>query len=376
MMHIKSGTLRKTWFHIGGWIVCCMSVFCFITIFMGWLYLSPMGKLGSSTTGKFVDFNVPLGSSSRGIARQLAAKKLIRSEFAFRLALRYQGSARRLKAGDYQLQRDMSLLQILNELQKGRVTLKSWTVPEGLTISDIARLWETTGFGTSAEFLLAVKSTDLIERLQPGADCLPHDISLEGYLFPNTYKFAKGTSAKKVIEMMLAEFIRRWDETLIKAAEDLNMTRHQIVTLASIIEEEAQLESERHRIASVFHNRLKRNWKLQADPTVFYALRQLSERSGDIKGTASMYVQGKHRLTKAELKVDSPYNTYLYKGLPPAPISNPGVASIRAALQPEKNGYLYFVAIGEGRHHFSKTLSEHNRMILKIKRGKREKTDK
>ena len=154
--------------------------------------------------------------------------------------------------------------------------------------------------------------------------------------------------------MMLAEFKAQWIETFDEEASNLGRTRHEIITLASIIEKEAQSKSERPRISSVFHNRLKRGWRLQADPTVLYALGN-PERL----------------LTKADLDVDSPYNTYVYKGLPPGPIASPGIDSIIAALRPEETVYLYFVAVGDGKHHFSKTLSEHNRMIRKIRRASR-----
>ncbi len=373
MMHIQSGHLRRTWLQIGRWTLCCLGGLCFIAILIGWFYLAPINKADSSTIEKFVNFNVVTGSNSRTIAKQLAAEKLIRSELAFLVALRYCGNDRHLKAGSYQLQQSMSLLQILNELQKGQVKLKSWTVPEGLTVRDIAGLWEAAGFGTAEAFLRATKSADLLRGSGPDRDS--NYMSVEGYLFPNTYKFAKGTPVKTVVEMMLAEFNRQWDETLREKAKDLNMTRHEVVTLASIIEKEAQSGTERHRIASVFHNRLKRNWRLQADPTVIYALEHASdyatETYDDSKEIIAMHSQEKRPLTKADLKVDSPYNTYLYKGLPPGPISNPGIASIRAALHPEKTNYLYFVAIGNGLHHFSKTLSEHNRMIREIRRKAR-----
>jgi UPF0755 protein len=242
----------------------------------------------------------------------------------------------------------MALSEVLDEFEKGQVTLVSWTVPEGLTKVAIAELWETGGFGTAAAFREAFETTSLLEKY--GLE----DKTVEGYLFPNTYKFAKGTTAEKVVEMMLAEFKERWIEAFDEEASNLERTQHEIVTLASIIEKEAQSKSERPRISSVFHNRLKRGWRLQADPTVLYALEN-PERL----------------LTKADLDVDSPYNTYVYKGLPPGPIASPGIDSIIAALRPEETAYLYFVAVGDGKHHFSKTLSEHNRMVRKMRRASR-----
>ncbi len=324
--------------------LCSLDILCLIASLIGVFLVS-----APSSSEVVVDFDIPTGSNSRTIAKQLAAAQLIRSEYAFRLLVRHKEIGRRLQAGTYLLRRNMSLSDILDELEKGQVTLVSWTVPEGLTMIAIAELWETSGFGTATAFQEATEADGLLEKYG-----IPEDKSVEGYLFPNTYKFAKGTTVEKVVEMMLDEFTKRWIETFDDEARDLGRTRHEIVTLASIIEEEAQVKSEQPRISSVFHNRLKRNWRLQADPTVLYALGN-PERL----------------LTKRDLGVDSPYNTYKYKGLPPGPIANPGIDSIMAALRPEKTDYLYFVAIGGGKHHFSKTLSEHNRMVRKMRRASR-----
>lgn len=305
-------------------------------------YLSPPA---SST--EIVSVTVAPGTSSQAIAKHLATKKLIRSPLAFRFVVRHRGVSHQLRAGTYQLRRNMPLTHILDELQNGQVELQTFTVPEGVTAPDIAELWEAAGFGTAKAFSDAMNEPSLFKRYDIQAD------TLEGYLFPNTYKFAKGTTAETVVNMMLAEFDKRWDQTLSEETRELELTRHELITLASIIEKEAGIESECARIGSVFHNRLKRNWRLQADPTVLYALGN-----------------PKRLLTRADLKVESPYNTYLHKGLPPGPIANPGMASILGAIRPEKTNYLYFVAIRNGQHHFSKTLAEHNRTIRQIKRGK------
>ena len=328
---------------IGVLTFCGLAILCLIALLIGMFLMSP-----PSSSGDVVNFDIPTGSNSRTIAKQLVSEKLIRSEYAFRLLVRYRGIGRRLQAGTYALRRNMELSNILDEFEKGQVTLVSWTVPEGLTIGAIADLWKASGFGTATAFREALEAIDLLKKYEL------EDKTVEGYLFPNTYKFAKGTTAEKVVEMMLNEFKKQWIETFDTEANDLGRTQHEIVTLASIIEKEAQSKSEKPRIASVFHNRLKRGWRLQADPTVLYALGN-PERL----------------LTKADLRVDSPYNTYVYKGLPPGPIASPGIDSIIAALRPEKTNYLYFVAIGDGKHHFSKTLSEHNRMVRKMRRASR-----
>ena len=320
---------------------CGIGVLCLVALSVAaFLVLPP------TSSKEKVNFEVPVGSSSQTIAKRLVAQNLIRSEYAFRLIVKHRGSGKRLRAGTYALQRNMTLWHIVDEFEKGQVNLVSWTVPEGLTVSKIADLWETTGQGTAEAFREATASECLLERFGL------QDTSVEGYLFPNTYKFAKGTTVEQVVEMMLKAFKERWTETFDEDARNLGLTQHEVVTLASVIEKEAQVKSERPRIASVFHNRLKKKWRLQADPTVLYALGN-----------------PKRLLTKTDLRVDSPYNTYRHRGLPPGPIASPGIDSIKAALRPEKTDYFYFVAIGEGKHYFSKTLSEHNRMIRKIRRS-------
>ena len=326
---------------IGLLAFCGIGVLCLVALSVAaFLVLPP------TSSKEKVNFEVPVGSSSQTIAKRLVAQNLIRSEYAFRLIVKHRGSGKRLRAGTYALQRNMTLWHIVDEFEKGQVNLVSWTVPEGLTVSKIADLWETTGHGTAEAFREATASECLLEGFGL------QDTSVEGYLFPNTYKFAKGTTVEQVVEMMLKAFKERWTETFDEDARNLGLTQHEVVTLASVIEKEAQVKSERPRIASVFHNRLKKKWRLQADPTVLYALGN-----------------PKRLLTKTDLRVDSPYNTYRHRGLPPGPIASPGIDSIKAALRPEKTDYFYFVAIGEGKHYFSKTLSEHNRMIRKIRRS-------
>ncbi len=334
-------TVKKRIIKITVLAFCGIGVLCLIALSVAVFLILP-----PTSSEEIVNFEVPVGSSSQTIAKRLVEQNLIRSEYAFRLIVKHRGTGKRLRAGTYTLQRNMALWHIVDEFEKGQVNLVCWTVPEGLTVSAIAELWETTGYGAAAAFREAAESECLLEQFGL------QDKSVEGYLFPNTYKFAKGTTAEQAVEMMLEEFKQRWTEKFDEDAQNLGLTQHEVVTLASVIEKEAQVKSERPRIAGVFHNRLKKKWRLQADPTVLYALGN-----------------PKRLLTRADLKVDSPYNTYAHRGLPPGPIANPGIGSIIAALRPEKTDYFYFVAIGEGKHHFSKTLSEHNRMIRKIRRA-------
>jgi UPF0755 protein len=322
------------------YIIFSISVSSIVAILIVMGYLSPMNR-----SAKPKRFDVPPGATANSIAKRLAREKLIRNPSLFRWAIRLSGASRDLKAGSYHLSASMSPLQIIENLRSGSVLLRRFVVPEGLTLAQIGELWETEGFGTVEAFDRVARDPRWREMYDIDGE------TLEGYLFPNTYQVADGTPIERLIEMMLDEFDRRWTLALSEEAESLGFSTHEIITLASIIEKEAQADDERPIISAVYHNRLRRGWRLDADPTVLYALGN-----------------PKRRLTLADLKVNSPYNTYLHRGMPPGPICNPGLASILAALRPAQASYLYFVAIGGGRHYFSKTLAEHKRMIRKIRR--------
>ncbi|MXV77807.1 endolytic transglycosylase MltG [Candidatus Poribacteria bacterium] len=319
-----------------------IGVLCLSAVLVFGYYMSP-----TASSEELVSITITPGSNTTTIANHLVTHNLIRSSLVFRLVVRYRGIGTKLRAGNYQLSRDMSLNQILDEIKKGQITYQTFTVPEGKTAKAIAELWEMSDLGAADLFIEAMQSPELLQKY------IPEGVSVEGYLFPSTYKFAEGSTARTVVRMMLSEFEKRWDETLAEEAEALGFTRHEIITLASIIEREAASKEEIPIISGVFHNRLKDNWRLQADPTVLYALGE-----------------PKRLLTRADLAYVSPYNTYLNKGLPPGPIGNPGMASILGALRPEETEFYYFVATDEGKHHFSKTLAEHNRMRRIIKRKK------
>lgn len=344
-MFVRGIRAVLTWkrvFRFGLYTFGCLVILCFIAILLGLHYFSP-----TASSEEIVSITIEPGSSTSRIAQHLATNKLIRSPLAFKLAVRYRRIGTQLKAGTYELSRDMSLTRILDELKQGQIEYRTFTVTEGITTAAIAKLWEENGLGTAEAFKKAIELPELLEKH------VPEGVSAEGYLFPDTYKFAKGSSAKTVAQMMLAESSRRWTDVLSEEATAIDLTRHEVITLASIIQREAGSLSEIPLIAGVFHNRLRDNWRLQADPTVLYAL-------GDPE----------RLLTRTDLKVESLYNTYLHKGLPPGPIGNPGMEAILGALRPEETSYYYFVAIEKGKHHFSKTLAEHNRMIRQIKRKK------
>ena len=310
-----------------------------IAAFVGLMCLRPVGRDAKPRISA-----ISIGMSSKAIAKQLASENLIRSSIMFQLMSRLSGASRDLKAGTYQLSGSMTLMNIIEQLKTGRVETRRFVVPEGLTVAQIGKLWESEGFGTAEAFTRAASSPQWRDKYKIEGQ------TLEGYLFPNTFQIADGTPPDIHIEMMLDLFDRLWTSKLSEEAELLQLSRYEVVTLASIIEREAKHAHERPLISAVYHNRLRRGWRLEADPTVLYALGN-----------------PKRQLTRVDLELDSPYNTYRQKGLPPGPICNPGMDSILAALRPVSTSHLYFVAIDDGKHHFSTTLKEHQKMIRKIK---------
>ncbi|MFS8570426.1 MAG: endolytic transglycosylase MltG [Thermaerobacter sp.] len=290
------------------------------------------------------------GSGAQQIARQLEDLGLIRSARAFRFYVRRENVAHRLRAGEYELSRAMSVPEIVTRLVRGEVITYRVTVPEGLTVAETLEIAAATGFFDAAELRRAVAAAAAEWPYLPEGVELQEP--LEGYLFPDTYVFTRTTTEEHLIAGMLAGFERVLERVLGEQGqqrlEELGMTVHEIVTLASIIEREARVAEERPLISAVYHNRLRLGMKLDADPTVLYAL-------GRTEG----------RLLYEDLEVDSPYNTYRYPGLPPGPIASPGAASLEAALYPADVDYLYFVAVGDGsgRHVFARTYEEHLRNV-------------
>ena len=318
-----------------------------IAVFYMIRYLSPV-----AANAKPIQLKIVRGMSSQAIADQLAQNNLIHNRWVFLFVTHFSGTSHRLQVGTYRLSGAMTIPQIIDHLKTGKVVTQQFVVPEGLTVAQIAKLWEKAGFGTAAAFKQAVCDPKWLHKYKIEAK------TLEGYLFPNTYQFPDGATPQVILEIMLDEFKQRWTAEFTEEAKALGYSKHEVITLASIIEAEARVSDERPLVSAVFHNRLRRGWKLQADPTALYGL-----------GNPDRPPRA------ADLRVDSPYNTYLYEGLPPGPICNPGWASILAALRPASVDYMYFVATGDGRHHFSKTLREHQNMINKIRRNRRRTGD-
>jgi UPF0755 protein len=313
---------------------------------------------GHDTTKQVV--TVAPGSTAGDIGTTLQQRGLIRSGLLFRLAAEQAGVGSSLAAGDYELSRSMSTNEIIQVLAKGQVKRGLLaTIPEGWRTEQIADRLEATGFASRDEFLRAVNAPPTV----PGVDLL--DMTppprLEGYLFPETYEVPQKVSGPRAAELMVRMFNQRVGDAL-RSQPESSLTPRQILTLASIVEREAKQPAERPMIASVYLNRLAAKLPLQADPTVQYAI---ATRDGP---AAIAYNYWKQDLTATDLQIDSPFNTYQVAGLPPAPICNPGEASIRAVLQPSKTDYVYFVANtdGSGTHLFARTLDEHNANVDKV----------
>jgi UPF0755 protein len=292
---------------------------------------------GYAEPERFVD--VPRGAGVSTIADTLARAGIVRDRWSFRVAARLAGAERRLKAGEYRFDRPQSAVEVVARLARGDVFLRQLTFPEGLTIAEMARTFEEQGFGTAETFVAAAKSVHLVRDLDPVA------VDLEGYLFPDTYGLPRSATATDLVDQMVRRFKAVWQKVAAAGPAAGSRSVREIVTLASLVEEETAHPDERAIVAGVYANRLRIGMGLQCDPTVIYALRRAGRYTGN--------------LTRADLAFDSPYNTYRYAGLPPGPIASPGRSSIEAALAPAKVSYLYFVSRNDGSHVFSTTLAEH-----------------
>lgn len=276
------------------------------------------------------------------IARILREAGVIQSRWVFLAVAYLQGSLTRLQAGEYEFTPGMPILEILRKLEAGQVVTHQVTIPEGFTAHDIARLLAGEHLVDPDRFMALVRDGKFAESLGvPGN-------TLEGYLFPDTYRLTRGMVEEEVLRIMVSRFLQAVPKDLEHRAQRLGLDAHSIVTLASLIEKEVRLDRERPVVAGVFYNRLRRNMPLQSDPTAVYGA-----------------VGPRQRITPLDLRRRSPYNTYLKAGLPPGPIANPGLASIQAALNPARVNFLYFVAKNDGSHFFSRTLEQHMQAVRK-----------
>jgi UPF0755 protein len=300
-----------------------------------------------------VVITIPRGATLKGAVDTLVASGLVRHERWFTLYARIRGLGAGLKSGVYEFHRDSRWADLVRALERGRGALVRFTVPEGLTLDEVANLAADQLDIPSDSFLAASADPVLLRDL--GIYAVAEN--LEGYLYPTTYTVRPKPTARELVHIMVDEFTSHWSRGWQARADSLRMTRHEVVTLASIVQAEVRYAPDRPYVSAVYHNRLARGMLLQADPTVVYA-----------KGRRV------RRVYEKDLTIRSPYNTYLHPGLPPGPICQPDSASLAAALYPAAAPYLYFVAQPDGKHIFSVTYAEHLaaiRQVRQMQRGSR-----
>jgi len=290
------------------------------------------------------------GTPFQKVLETLSEKGLINEKFSIFVYAKLTRADRNIKHGIYLFSGTLTPYKVLKTLIQGRVYLKQVTIPEGYNIWQIAALLDREGIVDATSFLQTATDKTLLKKLHINGP------SVEGYLFPDTYKFPLKSSARMVIEKMVNNLKAHLTEEILQRASEIGMSIHQLLTLASLIEKEAKVPEEKPLISAVFHNRLRRRMPLASDPTTIYGIKPLAEG-----------------VTKADLKRRHPYNTYLRTGLPPGPICSVGIDSIKAALYPAAVDYLYFVAKGDGTHYFSRTLKEQLRAIRELKRKKQKR---
>ncbi len=332
----------------------CISLFLFFISLLVYFFLIPPSRTSLSKT-----ILIKKGMSLRKISALLEQEGILRNREIFIAMVTLLGKKGELRAGEYEFHTRMLPFEVLSSLVKGQVKQHLVTIPEGYTLSQIGQLLEDLGIVEKKTFLQTAASHAFIASLglsehlsnQIEDSRKREELTLEGYLFPNTYHFIKEMEPEEVIRMMVQQFRKNFGPDLIERASQIGMTPREAVILASIIEKETPLSEEKPLVSAVFHNRLKKKMPLQSDPTVIYGIKNFDRN-----------------LTKEHLLTPSPYNTYLNPGLPPTPICNPGKESILAALNPASSSHLYFVSKNDGSHHFSQSYEEHQRAVAKYQK--------
>lgn len=328
--------------HRGRRIVFVLGLLASVVLLLGYLWIRSPRRPGASER---VVIEFPIGTPTREIFRRLQANGVARDALLAEIYYRAFRHAAPLRAGEYSLSPGEPLDRTLDILERGEVVRHVVVVPEGVTNAECFSIFLREGIGTEQGFRRASREPNLL----PGPPLAISD--LEGFLFPDTYVVTRSTPTREILTAMVENFRRHFTPELARRAESLGLTVRQAVTVASLVEKETSLPEERPHVAAVYLNRLKLGMRLQCDPTVIYALETRHEWTG--------------KLRRSDLEVDSPYNTYLYPGLPPGPICNPGAAALEAAVTPASSGDLYFVARGDGGHYFSRTYADHLVMIGK-----------
>jgi len=346
-------------------------VACGLVLFAGWsTMLGPqslvdeaLSRVDSPVNARDTSkktFVVRQGESAGQIAERLQGEGLVSDSFFFRVRVELEGVGSYLAAGDYELSPSMRPSEILSILVQGKTKMTPLvTIPEGWRAEEVAERFAARGVGTPDQFMRLVQEGSIASPL---LESRPAGTSLEGYLFPESYAIDGSSTPESMVRRMVEQFEKQFTPEMREKAERMGMSVHQIVVLASVIEREAVIPSERPMMAGVFYNRLEAGMRIQSDPTVQYALATVQRES------QARYGWWKNGLTVEDLAVDSPYNSYRYPGLPPGPICNPGVASLKAAVEPATTDYYYFMAKPDGSHAFARTLDEHNQNVARYSR--------
>ena len=317
--------------------------FGFVLIVLVFTFYSP----NSLPSNKPVEVELRRGDAVNQIIDSLYAKKIIPSKFNMKVAIILKGAEKKIKAGTYYIDKPMSYLELIDALSGDRFSMqKLVTIPEGIGQPELASLLQKELGIDSSEFIGLSGSKPFLRSIKIEAD------NLEGYLLPETYYFLASSGARGVIRKLSNQMNSFWTRKNKEQLKKLKLTEHQILTIASIIDGESNVFSEFATISGVYHNRLRKGMALQADPTVAYLIRYRKNK----------------KITRKDLEIDSKYNTYKYPGLPPGPINNPGKQALMAALYPEKNNFLYFVANGNGTHSFASTYEQHAENVSKYRR--------
>lgn len=341
--------------------LACAAIIVFVILVVGggWLWLrSEMRRpINHAATQKTI--TVESGASTSSIIARLHTEGILPSTIPVKLWLRLFDRGANLKSGDYRFKSPISPLQVLNQMIRGEIATRQFTIPEGYNQYDIAQV--LSGLQGLKQHPMSPEATlGLLKDVSLIADLDPDATTLEGYLFPDTYEYSASTTREQLVEMMVKRFRRVYTPEMQQRAAELGMTTRQAVTMASLIEKEAKVDSERETISSVFHRRWKTGIPLACDPTLIYAA----------------LIEGKYRgkIYQSDLDRESAYNTYKHAGLPPGPIASPGQRSLHAALNPAQTDYLYFVVDAvkkDGSHHFSASSAEHENAVKLLRQAER-----
>lgn len=313
---------------------------------VGWHYYALVQEPYQGFSGEEQFVEIPPGTGTAAMGRLLAAAGVVPDDLAFRLAVSLSGQGAHLQAGEYRFAGPATPAAVVERLVKGDVYVRRLTIREGLTIAEMAAVFEARGFGSAADFRAAASDPTPIRDLDRDAR------DLEGYLFPETYTLPRSATAATLVSRMVERFRAVANEAFQARARAESLTMRQVVTLAALVEKETAAAGERPLVAAVYRNRLRIGMPMQADPTLIYALTKAGRYDGNIR--------------KGDLTFDSPYNTYRYPGLPPGPIAAPGRAALEAVVRPAAVPHLYFVSRNDGTHAFADTLAEHARNVQRF----------